>query len=109
MAHNFKLELPAQKLEKTLFATNLQPGETRTASYTFPTAGAWEMYCPVDDHEGMGMKGAIQVLGAAASGMPHTGVPTLDGFAGLLVGACLLLGAGLWLRRWRLSAHWMEQ
>src|SRR5437763_13299082 len=39
IVHNFKLELPSQGIEKTLFDTNLKPGESRTAEFTFTIAG----------------------------------------------------------------------
>ena len=66
IVHNIKVELPSASIEKTLFDTNLQPGETRTATYTFSQAGQWEIYCPVGKHEDAGMKGTITVLAAAA-------------------------------------------
>jgi len=65
--HNFTVELPDQ-IEQTLFATNLKPGETRTASFTFARAGAWQMYCPIDGHEDLGMKGTLTVVAGATGG-----------------------------------------
>src|ERR671930_210714 len=52
--HNLEFELESAKIEKTLFDTNLQPGETRTADFTFTQSGKWEMYCPVDQHRQRG-------------------------------------------------------
>jgi MYXO-CTERM domain-containing protein len=66
--HNFTVELPEGNIEQTLFSTNLKPGETRTADFTFPRSGKWEMYCPVDKHEELGMKGEITVATTAAAG-----------------------------------------
>lgn len=63
--HNIEIELEAQGIEQRLFATNLMPGETRQATFTFPVAGEWEMYCPVDGHRGLGMEGTILVTQAA--------------------------------------------
>lgn len=63
--HNLTVELESAKIEKKLFDTNLQPGETRSADFSFTQAGMWQMYCPVDNHEGMGMTGQITVQAAA--------------------------------------------
>ncbi len=65
--HNIKVELPSAGIEQKLFDTNLQPGETRTATYTFSQAGDWEIYCPVGNHEAAGMKGTVTVLAASAA------------------------------------------
>jgi len=70
--HNFKVELPDQDVDQTLFATNINPGETRTATFTFPKGGEWQMYCPIANHEDLGMKGTIAVLGPALT-MPVPG------------------------------------
>ena len=101
--HNFVVELEEQNIEQKLFATNLMPGETRTAEFTFNVAGEWEMYCPVDGHKAHGMKGDIRVM--SGPGMPSTGsaVPALA--CALVVAAvCLaLLSLGLFIRRISLS------
>ncbi|MBX6755368.1 MAG: cupredoxin domain-containing protein, partial [Thermorudis peleae] len=65
--HNLTVELESQGIEQTLFATNLAPGETRQATYTFSAAGTWEMYCPVDGHRQLGMQGTITVTAQAAT------------------------------------------
>lgn len=65
--HNLTIELEAQGIEQTLFSTNLAPGETRQATYTFSTAGTWAMYCPVDGHRQLGMQGTITVTALAAT------------------------------------------
>lgn len=98
--HNLKVELPSQSIEKTLFSSNLQPGETRDADFTFTTAGNWEIYCPVDGHEANGMKGTLQVV-AVAAGMPATGSPATS-LPLLSIGGLALVAAGLlvqWKRR----------
>lgn len=97
--HNFKLELPSQGIEKTLFDTNLKPGESRTAEFTFTVAGDWEMYCPVDEHEAHGMKGSVQVMGSVPAGMPSTGEP-MSRMAWLVAALGLaLMSGGLLARR----------
>lgn len=73
--HNFKVELPSANIEQQLFDTNLKPGETRTADFTFAQTGKWEMYCPVDGHEDLGMKGDITVAAAAAAPGPAPAAP----------------------------------
>jgi plastocyanin len=64
--HNVEFELEAADVEKKLFDTNLQGGETRTVDYTFEQAGTWVMYCPVGSHRSQGMEGTAEV--AEASG-----------------------------------------
>jgi plastocyanin len=39
--HNLEVELESARVEKKLFDTNLKPGETRTADFTFTQAGKW--------------------------------------------------------------------
>ncbi len=78
IAHNLKVELPAQGIQQQLFAQNLNPGETKTATFTFTTAGQWQMYCPVDAHEAAGMTGTVMVMAAqgatgAATASPASG------------------------------------
>lgn len=97
--HNLVVELGGKGIEHKLFNTNLMPGETRTAEYTFPVAGDWEMYCPVDGHKDHGMKGDLEVVSAQSAGMPGTGAPSFTGIwlAGLV---CLaLVSGGLFIRR----------
>ena len=65
--HNVTFELASQSLKETLFTANLTAGQTQTATYTFPAAGTWTMYCPVDSHEARGMKGSVNVMAAPAS------------------------------------------
>jgi len=73
--HNFTVELPSASIEKKLFDSNLKPGETRTVDFTFAQAGAWEMYCQLDKHEDLGMKGDISVAAAAAATSAPTAAP----------------------------------
>ncbi len=99
--HNLKFELPSANISQNLFTQNLKPGETRTGSFTFTKAGTWEMYCPVDNHEGAGMKGTVIVMaaqsaghGAAPSTLPVTGTATspVNWFLAALALAALGLG-----------------
>jgi uncharacterized cupredoxin-like copper-binding protein len=84
--HNFTVELESQKIEKTLFAQNLKPGETKTAEFTFTAAGEWEMYCPVDAHKDRGMLGKITVATNQPTTLPRTGGSIADAPLWLLVG-----------------------
>jgi plastocyanin len=104
--HNLKFELPSANIEQNLFSQNLKPGETRTGSFTFTKAGSWEMYCPVDDHEGAGMKGTVMVVAAqAAAGQSQRAAPSTlpvtgaaDSPANWVLAALVLAALGLGLR-----------
>jgi LPXTG-motif cell wall-anchored protein len=72
--HNVEFELESADIEALLFDTNLQPGETRTAEFTFTQAGTWEMYCPVGNHKEQGMVGEVNVV-AAAGAAPKPAAP----------------------------------
>jgi len=39
----------------------LNPGQSDVLTVTFQKSGTYEMYCPVDGHEDMGMKGEVVV------------------------------------------------
>jgi uncharacterized cupredoxin-like copper-binding protein len=39
----------------------LNPGQSGVLTVTFQKSGTYEMYCPVDGHEDMGMKGEVVV------------------------------------------------
>jgi plastocyanin len=58
--HNFEVE--GQDVEEEL-ETNLQPGETGTLELDL-APGTYEIYCPVDDHEGQGMSLTLTVTEA---------------------------------------------
>ena len=73
--HNLEVELESRGIEQRLFQTNLMPGETRRATFTFEAAGEWEMYCPVGNHRALGMEGTIVV--AEAQAPTPTPIPTL--------------------------------
>jgi len=74
--HNLEVELEDRDIEQRLFATNLMPGETRQATFTFTEPGAWEMYCPVGNHRTLGMQGTILVAAAATPTAAPTPSPT---------------------------------
>jgi plastocyanin len=44
----------------------ISPGSTGTLKVTLPKNGTYEIYCPVDGHKGLGMKGTVTVGGAGA-------------------------------------------
>ena len=73
--HNITFTLDSQGLKETLYTANLTAGQTQTATYTFPAAGTWTMFCPVDSHEARGMKGTVIVTAAAAApaSLPQSG------------------------------------
>lgn len=100
VVHNLTFELPSANIEQTLFAQNLMPGETRTGTFTFTQAGSWEMYCPVGNHEGAGMKGTVMVVaaqgssgpgGTATAAAPST-LPTTGGSASTVTWVLATLG-----------------
>jgi uncharacterized cupredoxin-like copper-binding protein len=49
-------EVGEAKLEQTL-----DPGESGVLTVSFQKSGTYQMYCPVDGHEQMGMKGKVVV------------------------------------------------
>jgi len=46
----------------------ISPGGSGTLKVTLPKNGSYEIYCPVDGHKGLGMKGTVTVGGAGGSG-----------------------------------------
>jgi uncharacterized cupredoxin-like copper-binding protein len=48
--------------------STIDAGKSGTLKVTFPKAGAYEMFCPVDGHKGFGMKGKVTVGGSGAAG-----------------------------------------
>jgi plastocyanin len=46
----------------------ISAGSSGTLKVTLPKTGTYEIYCPVDGHKGLGMKGTITVGGSSASG-----------------------------------------
>jgi plastocyanin len=48
--------------------STIDPGKSSTLKVTFPKNGTYEMYCPVDGHKALGMKGKITVGVSGAGG-----------------------------------------
>ena len=71
------LELEGQGIEEE--TEDIQPGETAELTVELTEAGDYELYCPVDDHRGMGMDGSVVVGGAGASGGTTTSEDKDDG------------------------------
>src|SRR3989440_1534228 len=49
-------------------ASGISPGSSGTLKVTLPKAGTYEIYCPIDGHKGLGMKGQITVGGSGSAG-----------------------------------------
>ena len=54
-------------------SAHISPGSSGTLKVTLPKTGTYEIYCPIDGHKGLGMKGTITVGGGAAGGGSSTG------------------------------------
>jgi plastocyanin len=46
----------------------ISPGSSGKVTVDLSKAGTYEMYCPIDDHRGMGMEATVVVGGAAGGG-----------------------------------------
>ncbi len=79
--HNLTFALPARNIRQQLFSQNLNPGETKTATYTFPAAGQWQMFCPVDAHAQSGMTGTVMVVAAQGAMASATANPASGAMA----------------------------
>ena len=51
----------------------IQPGQSATLTVQLSQPGTYEMYCPIDGHEGKGMKGVIRIGGSSTAGGMETG------------------------------------
>jgi uncharacterized cupredoxin-like copper-binding protein len=49
-------------------ASDISAGSSGTLKVTLPMNGKYEIFCPIDGHKGLGMKGTITVGGAASGG-----------------------------------------
>jgi uncharacterized cupredoxin-like copper-binding protein len=47
---------------------SIEPGQSATLTVDLGKAGTYEMYCPIDDHESMGMEGDITVGSSTGAG-----------------------------------------
>jgi plastocyanin len=57
---------------------DLQPGDSADLDVDLSEPGEYEIYCPVDDHKGMGMEGRITVGGGGSGGMTTTDETTTE-------------------------------
>ncbi len=63
-AHNLEVEGPDGTTDVEVeMDANIDPGQKGQLTVDLSTPGTYEMYCPVDDHKGLGMKGEITVTG----------------------------------------------
>src|SRR5213078_541692 len=49
-------------------SAHISPGSSGTLKVTLPKAGTYEIYCPVDGHKGLGMKGKVTIGRTGATG-----------------------------------------
>jgi uncharacterized cupredoxin-like copper-binding protein len=57
--HALEVEGPAGEAETDA----IQPGDSAALEVDLSEAGSYEMYCPIGNHEQMGMKGTVSVAG----------------------------------------------
>jgi plastocyanin len=60
------LAITGNGVNSSISAVN--PGSSGTLKVTLPKAGTYEIYCPIDGHKSLGMKGKITVRGSGAAG-----------------------------------------
>ncbi len=60
------LAVEGNGLDQEISAIN--PGSSGTLKVTLPKAGTYDIYCPIDGHKGLGVKGTITVGGTGATG-----------------------------------------
>jgi plastocyanin len=60
------LAITGNGVNSSISAVN--PGSSGTLKVTLPKAGTYEIFCPIDGHKGLGMKGKITVGGSGAAG-----------------------------------------
>jgi len=71
--HALEVEGPSGEVE----TEDLQPGDSADLDVDLSEPGEYEIYCPVDDHKGMGMEGTITV-GDGDGGGGGGGTTTTD-------------------------------
>ena len=69
VVHALEVEGPSGEVE----TADLEPGDSADLDVDLSEPGEYEIYCPVDDHKGMGMEGTITVGGGGG------GTTTTDG------------------------------
>jgi plastocyanin len=72
--HALEIEAPSGEVE----TADLQPGESADLEVDLSEPGEVEIYCPVGDHRGMGMEGAITVGGGGGGGTTTDETTTED-------------------------------
>lgn len=60
--HALEVEGPSGEVE----TAELEPGESADLDVDLSESGEYELYCPVGDHRGRGMEGAVTVGGGGA-------------------------------------------
>jgi plastocyanin len=60
------LAITGNGVDSSISAIN--PGSSGTLKVTLPKAGTYEIFCPIDGHKGLGMKGKVTVGGSGAAG-----------------------------------------
>jgi uncharacterized cupredoxin-like copper-binding protein len=63
VVHALEIEGPSGEME----TGDLEPGESADLEIDLSEPGEVEIYCPVDDHRGMGMEGTITVGGGGTT------------------------------------------
>jgi uncharacterized cupredoxin-like copper-binding protein len=63
-------------------SSDISPGSSGTLKVTLSKKGSYEIYCPIDGHKGLGMKGTVTVGGSAGSGSGTTTKHTNTGTTG---------------------------
>ena len=58
---------------------DISPGSSGTLKVTLSKAGSYEIYCPVDGHKDLGMKGTITVGGSPSGGTSTEDTTTSSG------------------------------
>ena len=58
---------------------DISPGSSGTLKVTLSKAGSYEIYCPVDGHKDLGMKGTITVGGSPSGGTSTEDTTTSTG------------------------------
>ena len=72
--HALEVEGPSGEVE----TEDLQPGDSADLDVDLSEPGEYEIYCPVDDHKGMGMEGTITVGGDGGGGTTTTDDTTTE-------------------------------
>jgi len=60
------LAITGNGVNSSISAVN--PGSSGTLKVTLPKTGTYQIYCPIDGHKALGMKGKIAVGGSGAAG-----------------------------------------